>query len=129
MSWDDGLQGPALDIAQTEEALLRVMAGPGTGKSFCIKRRVERLLEVDEVAPERILAVTFTRNAAASLYDDLHDLGVEGCEEIRASTLHAFCFSLLSRADVFAYLGRVPRPLLMVLTSYLFNAYELRGRI
>src|SRR3970282_18510 len=87
LAWNDGLEGRALDIARAEDALLRVMAGPGTGKSFCMKRRVARLLEIDGVEPGRILAVTFTRNAGASLYDDLHALGVDGCEETRASTL------------------------------------------
>jgi hypothetical protein len=35
--------------------------------------------------------VTFTRNAAASLIEDLLGLGIEGCERIRAGTLHSFC--------------------------------------
>ena len=86
------------------------MAGPGTGKSFALKRRVARLLEAGQ-EPRRILAVTFTRNAAASLVADLHALGLANCEQVRVGTLHAFCFSLLSRQDVFDYLGRVPRPL------------------
>lgn len=86
------------------------MAGPGTGKSFAMKRRVARLLEGGQIA-RRILAVTFTRNAAASLVKDLRALGVPNCENVRAGTLHALCFALLSRQDVFDYLGRKPRPL------------------
>lgn len=109
MSWDDGLTGTARSIAATENNPLRVMAGPGTGKSFAMKRRVARLLESGQ-DPSRVLAVTFTRNAAASLVDDLHALGVENCERVRVGTLHAFCFSLLGQQEVFAYLGRVPRP-------------------
>jgi DNA helicase-2/ATP-dependent DNA helicase PcrA len=101
MAWDDGLAGTARNIAATENSPLRVMAGPGTGKSFAMKRRVARLLENGQ-SPERILAVTFTRNAAASLVDDLHALGIAGCEEIWAGTLHAYCFSLKA---VFDYLG------------------------
>ncbi len=109
MSWDDGLTGTARNIAATDDNPLRVMAGPGTGKSFAMKRRVARLLEAGR-EPRRILAVTFTRNAAASLVQDLHALGIENCERVRVGTLHAFCFSLLNRQDVFDYLGRVPRP-------------------
>ena len=111
VSWDDGLIGTALNIAATDESPLRVMAGPGTGKSFAMKRRVARLLEKGADS-RRILAVTFTRNAAASLVEDLHALGLKGCENIRAGTLHAFCFSLLSRQDAFDYLGRVPHGVL-----------------
>ncbi len=111
MAWDDGLVGTARDIAATNRTPLRVMAGPGTGKSFAMKRRAARLLEGGQVAG-RILAVTFTRNAAASLVDDLHDLHVPGSENIRAGTLHAFCFGLLNQQAVFQYLGRVARPVI-----------------
>ena len=107
---DRGLQEPALRIAAADASRLRVLAGPGTGKSFAMKRRVARLLENGQ-DPSRVLAVTFTRNAAADLIDDLHGLDVPGCEKVQACTLHSFCFSLLQRQDVFTHLGRVPRPL------------------
>lgn len=109
MAWDDGLTGTAYKIAATTDSPLRVMAGPGTGKSFALKRRVARLLE-EGVKPDRIMAVTFTRTAAAALIEDLRDLGVPGCEEILVGTLHAYCFSLLMLRNVFDFLGRVPRP-------------------
>lgn len=109
MSWDDGLTGTARNIAATNENPLRVMAGPGTGKSFAMKRRVARLLETGQ-EPSRVLAVTFTRNAASSLESDLHALGIANCKKLRIGTLHAFCFGLLSQQEVFNYLGRVPRP-------------------
>ena len=111
MSWNTGLTGSALSIAKTNERRLRVVAGPGTGKSFALKRRVARLLEEGQ-DPTRILAVTFTRNAADSLVQDLTKLDVAGCEKVRVGTLHAYCFSLLNREDVFAYLKRAPRPII-----------------
>jgi superfamily I DNA/RNA helicase len=33
VKWDDGLTGVALNIAATDESPLRVLAGPGTGKT------------------------------------------------------------------------------------------------
>jgi superfamily I DNA/RNA helicase len=116
MAWDDGLTGVARQIAATDNSPLRVMAGPGTGKSFAMKRRVARYLEAGQDAT-RILAVTFTRNAAAALVDDLHALGIQGCENIRAGTLHSFCFALLAQQDVFDYLGRVVRPIMTFMKS------------
>ena len=113
MSWDDGLQGPAHDIAATEERRLRVVAGPGTGKSFALKRRVARLLEQGQ-DPTRVLAVTFTRNAAASLVDDLRSLNIPGCDAVDVRTLHSYCFRLLTHDEVFAYLSRHPRPIISV---------------
>jgi len=123
--WNDGLVGTALEIAGTNDSPLRVMAGPGTGKSFVMKRRVARLLE-EHVDPRRILAVTFTRTAAASLVQDLTNLGIEGCVRIRAGTLHSFCFSLLGQQEVFDYLGRVARPVVTFSTS---GVLQFEGRM
>lgn len=116
MSWNDGLAGATLTVAATNASPLRVMAGPGTGKSFAMKRRVARLLE-ESADPKRILAITFTRNAAASLLKDLNALGIEGCDRIRAGTLHSFCFWLLRQQHVFEYLNRIARPLITFPTA------------
>lgn len=111
MAWNDNLSGVPFTIASTPASPLRVMAGPGTGKSYAMKRRVARLIEADGVDPNRILAVTFTRTAANDLIEDLRGLGLPGCDEIQAGTLHGFCFRLLNREQVFAQTGRTPRPL------------------
>ncbi len=113
MAWDTDLAGIARNIAATNQSPLRVMAGPGTGKSFAIKRRAARLLE-EGANPRRILAVTFTRNAAKELKKDINALDVVGCELVRAGTLHAYCFHLLLQNEVFTRIRRVPRPLITV---------------
>ncbi|MCX7001913.1 MAG: ATP-dependent helicase [bacterium] len=112
MHWNDGLQGQALQIAASPNSPLCVVAGPGTGKTFALMRRLTRLLEVDHVAPERILACTFTRTAAEDITRAILRLGVIGAENIRTQTVHGFCFSMLSAQDVLEATGRVPRPLL-----------------
>lgn len=108
--WNQDLQGKALAIAGTDCKYLRVIAGPGTGKTFAMKRRVARLLE-EGTSPELLLVVTFTRVAAAGLVKEPGALGVEGCDDINAGTLHSFCFRTLNRQEVFNFSGRVPRPL------------------
>lgn len=125
MVWDDGLEGTARDIAASNEKKLRVMAGPGTGKSFALQRRIARLLEEGQ-NPKRILAVTFTRTAAASLRKDLEGTGVDGCEHIEVSTLHSYCFKMLKREEVFEYLGRTPRSLMTFDKS---KAMQFEGRM
>jgi DNA helicase-2/ATP-dependent DNA helicase PcrA len=90
-----------------------------------MKRRVARLLEEAEVQPPRILAVTFTRNAAASLVEDLRGLEVAGSDEIVAGTLHSFCFRLLARDEVLALSGRIPRP---VVTFTSRRVLQFEGR-
>lgn len=111
MQWNEGLTGEALNIAGSDESPLRVMAGPGTGKTFAIKRRVARLME-EGVNPERILVITFTRVAAADLINELHNLEIPGCNNIDARTLHSFCYRMLSREAIFNQIGRIPRQLI-----------------
>ena len=101
---------PADRIAHSAARRLRVLAGPGTGKSYAMKRRVARLLGEGQ-APDRILAVTFTRTAAADLVNDLHELGTPGCEQIHVRTLHSLCFALLQSQNVLDLSGRTPRTL------------------
>lgn len=64
--WDHDLAGPAKRIAELNHTPMRVMAGPGTGKTFALMRRVARLLQ-DGVPADRILVCTFTRTAARDL--------------------------------------------------------------
>jgi len=112
MTWDDNLdrRSPAYGIAAAAERFVRVVAGPGTGKSFALKRRVARLLE-DGADPERILPVTFTNVAAEDLQREMLQVGVPGCEAIRGSTLHSLCMRILSRQHVLESIGRTPRTL------------------
>src|SRR3546814_220519 len=87
MAWSDGLNPatPAFQIAGSTNQRVRVVAGPGTGKSFAMKRRVARLLE-DGVAPGAILPVTFTRVAAEDLHRELVGMGVPGCDDLEGVT-------------------------------------------
>jgi DNA helicase-2/ATP-dependent DNA helicase PcrA len=126
MPWDDGLnpESTAYRIAADDGARIRVLAGPGTGKSFAIKKRITRLLEQGAV-PNRVLAVTFTRMAAADLIRDIRSLGVEGADAVIARTLHAECFRILAIRDVINITGRHPRPLAAFEMGPLFE--DLRG--
>jgi len=112
MSWDDDLSGVHREIAGSEASRIGVLAGPGTGKTkYGLMHRVVRLLEQD-VPPERILLVSFTRVAAADLRDKVADLDAPRAEKVRATTLHAFCFGLLQQEAVLHISGRTPRILM-----------------
>jgi superfamily I DNA/RNA helicase len=112
MPWHENLdpQSPAYGIASAAERFVRVVAGPGTGKSFALKRRVARLLE-QGVDPARILPVAFTNVAAEDLQREMLQVGVPGCEAIRGATLHSLCMRILSRQNVLESIGRIARPL------------------
>lgn len=111
MQWNEGLSGRSLQIASSESTHIRVMAGPGTGKTFAMIRRIARLLQ-DGASPDSILAVTFTRAAAADIAAELSRLDVPGAESVRATTLHALGFSILGKSQALEQTGRVPRPVL-----------------
>lgn len=127
MKWDDDLKGPALQIAGTPNSPLCVVAGPGTGKTFALMRRLTRLIEVDKADPARILACTFTRTAAEDITRAVANLGVTGADDIATQTVHGLCFSMLSSQDVLAATGRVPRPLLRFEERFLLQDLSKAG--
>jgi DNA helicase II / ATP-dependent DNA helicase PcrA len=74
----------------------RVLAGPGTGKTWVLTRRIEYLIDVKGVNPNQILALTFTRAAAGELSKRVAiALGDENTPRI--STLHSFALKQLLR--------------------------------
>jgi superfamily I DNA/RNA helicase len=109
--WDRELTGIHRDIAADHRSPLHVLAGPGTGKTFSMMRRIARLIE-EGIPPAEILAVTFTRTAAKDLTEQLLELGVPGSDRVRATTLHSLCFSVLAQQAAFQITGRTPRPVL-----------------
>ena len=71
---------------------LLVLAGPGSGKTRVITRRIARLIERG-VRPWEILAITFTNKAARAMSDRVQAL-LPG-KRIWVSTFHRFCARLL----------------------------------
>lgn len=110
-------ESPAYQIAASESRYVRVVAGPGTGKSFAMQRRVARLLEA-EVDPENILPVTFTRVAAEDLHRELVGMDVPGCEDLQGITLHSLALQTLMRNHVLAATGRTPESWLAMQDNY-----------
>lgn len=110
MSWKDGLSKgtPAYKLASSTSNTIRAVAGPGSGKSFALMRRIMRLLE-NGVKPEKILAITFTRTAAQDLKKEIESLGVKGAENVHSRTIHSHALKILMQSEVLVRTGRVPR--------------------
>jgi DNA helicase-2/ATP-dependent DNA helicase PcrA len=69
----------------------RLLAGPGTGKTKTLTRRVLSLILQHNADPETILLLTFTRLAAAQLKDEIKKvLEPLGKATPQVSTLHSF---------------------------------------
>jgi superfamily I DNA/RNA helicase len=110
MAWYDSIdiESSAYKLASSTEHIIRSIAGPGSGKSFAIKHRILRLLE-EGIEPTKILAITFTRTAAADLRKEISDIGVQGCEKIEVRTIHSHAMLLLRRSEVKEFTKRLPR--------------------
>jgi ATP-dependent DNA helicase UvrD/PcrA len=88
------------------EGAFLIAAGPGTGKTFTMVQRFRWLVERQAVAPESILAVTFTEAAATELRERLTRDLERPLEEAWIGTFHGICTRLL-RED--AYLVGIAR--------------------
>ncbi len=72
-----------------------IVAGPGSGKTSTLIGRVEYLVHTLGIAPENILALTFSRKAAAEMQERLHGTLDTQATFPTVSTFHAFCAELL----------------------------------
>ncbi|WCZ38221.1 ATP-dependent DNA helicase UvrD2 [Corynebacterium jeddahense] len=63
-----------------------ILAGAGTGKTRTITYRIANMIDRGQVAPNRVLAVTFTKRAAGEMADRLRSMGIGG---VQARTFHS----------------------------------------
>ena len=106
-----------------------VIAGPGSGKTRTLTRRVAWLVRERSCPPERIAAVTFTQRAAREMGERLEELLGEQAAEVRVGTFHRLAIGWMSRLtgtgaplvvdeaeslgllrDVLARTGKAPAP-------------------
>jgi len=78
------------------DAPLVIVAGPGTGKTRTLTVRIAHLILEKGVAPEAILAITFTNKAVGEMEARLEAmLGVDVASRVTVKTFHAFGALLL----------------------------------
>jgi DNA helicase-2/ATP-dependent DNA helicase PcrA len=96
MSWDQGLLNDQKVAVQHCGSHARLLAGPGTGKTHTLTRRLCHLVQQQRIDPKGILALTFTRAAAYELSQRVEKQLGTG-DKVSISTLHSFALRLLLR--------------------------------
>ena len=88
-----------LNPEQTRAAEFRygvasVLAVPGSGKTYTMVQRIGWMVR-QGIAPESILGLTFTRNAADAMREKLRPILGKKSKRVHLATIHSFCYRLL----------------------------------
>ena len=93
----------SLNHAQTEAVAhnkgpCMVLAGPGSGKTLTIAKRIEYLIMKHKVRPEEILVITFTKYAAQEMKDRTRSICGPSSYAVTFGTFHGIYYGILKWA-------------------------------
>ena len=90
----DKLNKKQIEAVTSVKGFIRVIAGPGAGKTKVLTHRAVYLIKEMGVNPYEILSVTFTNKAAFEMKSRIADL-IGNSTSLRTQTFHGFCNTLL----------------------------------
>jgi ATP-dependent helicase/nuclease subunit A len=86
------------ELIDGTDGLYLVDAGAGTGKTFTVTRRYANIVSQDDIAPDDVLQVTFTNNAAAEMKERIVGnchYGMRELADAPIQTFHSLCHDVL----------------------------------
>ncbi|CAK9437659.1 uncharacterized protein LODBEIA_P20370 [Lodderomyces beijingensis] len=101
-------QREAVEHSHEPGTALLIQSGPGCGKSLCITRRIEFLLE-KKVAPEEIIILSMTNRAVNALQSAIYDSFGVVADDLVVKTFHSFASSLIDENFHKYFPDRPPR--------------------
>ena len=78
-----------------DEGPLIISAGPGTGKTLILTKRLIYLLNKSKKEKYKILALTFTNKAAKEMRDRIEKEILSEVNRVFIGTFHSFCYEIL----------------------------------
>lgn len=93
----DELNKPQREAVSAKPVPLLVLAGAGSGKTRVLVHRIAWLIEVEQLAPFSVLAVTFTNKAASEMRGRIEDLLGTPVGGMWVGTFHGLAHRLLRR--------------------------------
>ena len=89
----EGLNPAQRAAVSSTESPLCILAGAGSGKTRVLTRRIAWRAATGDLDPRHVLALTFTRKAAAELTSRLRNVGLR--DRVAAGTFHSVAYAQL----------------------------------
>lgn len=118
------LNNEQMEIVNSKEHKILVLAGAGTGKTHCMLERIKKLIH-DGVDPTTILVLTFTNAAACNMDIRFKSDNKSKFKKLSPEfkTFHAFCYGLLANdKDVRSQFGYTSIP--SILSEIDYSAFK-----
>ena len=87
----DGMNPQQAQAITAGDGPVLVLAGPGSGKTSVLTRRIAYLVSEKRVPPHRMMAVTFTNKAAGEMRERVEQLLNDKLRGLQIGTFHATC--------------------------------------
>ncbi len=84
-------------IEDDQSKYITVLAGPGSGKTRVLVRKLASLMQLEDVKSEQMLMLTFSRAAASEFKFRLLEIMGSAAHWVEIKTFHSYSFDLLGR--------------------------------